>query len=91
MRDERSVRIPGKPTNSGDSPSIARPALWTVKPTPYVIGSFLSLVGSCCFFAGGFATKHAVDLHHDGSAAFGVGSSHFACDGYCASLKPAQR
>ena len=91
MRDGHAVLVPGKTVALGDgSGFFGRPAPLAVKPSAYLLGSFLYLAGSCCFFAGGFSAEHGVNLYHGGNALFVVGSVLFVYDGYCASRKEAQ-
>ena len=90
MRDGHAVHVPGKTVALGGVTGFERPTPLAVKPSAYLLGSFLYLAGSCCFFAGGFSAEHGVNLYHGGNALFVVGSALFVYDGYCASHKEAQ-
>ena len=90
MRDAHAVHFPGKTVALGGVRGLEHPAPLAVKPSAYLLGSFLYLAGSCCFFAGGFSAQHGVNLYHGGNALFVVGSVLFVYDGYCASRKEAQ-
>lgn len=90
MRDGHAVHVPGKTVAVGGVTGFERPTPLAVKPSAYLLGSFLYLAGSCCFFAGGFSAAHGVNLYHGGNALFVVGSVLFVYDGYCASRKEAQ-
>jgi|Transcript_11481 hypothetical protein len=76
-----------------DAKNLVRPAP-CVRPAPYLLGSLLYLLGSCCFFAGGLGTSGDTpgsqvwsDLYNTGNGLFVVGSVLFVYDGYCAARK----